>query len=117
MRFYLSKNNLPELIKLLEHKLENNQLLSVEVKNNDARSKDQNSRLWGYLYKSIGDFTGYTAMELHTMCGSMFLRDSKLIGDKYYEYTKSTTSLNVEEMGAFMQQIEAYFAQLGWSGE
>ena len=117
MRFYLSKNNLPELIKLLENKLEKNQLLSIEVKNNDARSKDQNRRLWGYLYKSIGDFTGYTSMEIHLLCGFMFLKSDKLINGKNVEFIKSTTDLTVQEMTDYMQQIEAYFAQLGWSGE
>ena len=117
MRFYLSKSNLPELIKLLEDKLQNNQLLSIEVKNNDARSKDQNKRLWGYLYKSISDFTGYQSMELHLLCGHLFLKSNKLIDGKNIEYIRSTTNLTVEEMGDYMQQIEAYFAQLGWSGE
>ena len=56
-------------------------------------------------------------MELHLLCGHLFLKSNKLIDGKNIEYIKSTTDLTVEEMGDYMQQIEAYFAQLGWSGE
>lgn len=97
--------------------LDKNQFLLLTIKSNDARSKDQNKRLWGYLYKSIGDFLGYTSMEIHILCGAMFLTSGMTINGKNIQYTKSTTDLTVQEMTDYMQQVESYFAQLGWSGE
>lgn len=101
----------------LNRLLEKNQLLLITIKSNDARSKDQNKRLWGYLYKSVGDFLGYSSMEIHYLCGAMFLTSDITIHGKTIQHTKSTTDLTVSEMADYMTQIEAYFAQFGWSGE
>lgn len=56
-------------------------------------------------------------MEVHLLCGFMFLKEQKTIGDKQIEYVRSTTDLTIEEMTNYIQQIEAYFAGLGWSLE
>ena len=101
----------------LNRLLEKNQLLLITIKSNDTRSKDQNKRLWGYLYKSVGDFLGYSSMEIHYLCGAMFLTSDITIHGKTIQHTKSTTDLTVSEMADYMTQIEAYFAQFGWSGE
>lgn len=37
-----------------------------------ARSHDQNSLLWGVIYKGLSDTTGYTAEELHDICRMKF---------------------------------------------
>jgi len=117
MQFHLSKQSMPTLILELNRLLEKNQLLLITIKSNDVRSKDQNKRLWGYLYKSVGDFLGYSSMEIHYLCGAMFLTSDITIHGKTIQHTKSTTDLTVSEMANYMTQIEAYFAQFGWSGE
>ena len=47
----------------------------------------------------------------------MFLTSGMTINGKNIQYTKSTTDLTVQELTDYMQQIEAYFAPMGWSGE
>ena len=47
----------------------------------------------------------------------MFLTSDITIHGKTIQHTKSTTDLTVSEMTDYMTQIEAYFAQFGWSGE
>ena len=49
---------------------------------------DQNKYLWGHLYKSISDYTGYLPLEIHMLSGWMFLREQKSIGDKQIEYSR-----------------------------
>jgi hypothetical protein len=56
-------------------------------------------------------------MEIHYLCGAMFLTSDITIHGKTIQHTKSTTDLTVSEMADYMTQIEAYFAQFGWSGE
>ena len=89
--------------------------MKEKVSANTQRTLEQNKYLWGHLYKSISDYTGYLPLEIHMLSGWMFLREQKTIGDKQIEYIKSTKDLSIIEMTEYIEKIITYFTQLGWS--
>jgi hypothetical protein len=91
------------------------QVTIKEKVSGDKRSIEANKFLWGRLYKSISQFTGYLPMEVHLLCGHLFLSEQKTINGVQVPYVRSTTDLTVEEFTFYIQNIESYFAQLGWS--
>jgi len=93
------------------------QVTIKEKVSGDKRSIEANKFLWGKLYKSISNFTGYLPMEVHLLCGHLFLSEQKTINGVQVPYVRSTTDLTVEEFTSYIQNIESYFAQLGWSGD
>lgn len=91
--------------------------VTIKEKADSKRSLEANKFLWGRLYKSISNFTGYLPMEVHLLCGHLFLSEQKTINNVQVPYVRSTTDLTVEEFSSYIQNIETYFAQLGWSME
>ena len=109
----LSKANLPNLTTYLAS-LDFSQNWEVVIRlSKSTRTLDQNRRLWD-LYRSIGDYLGYTADEVHLLMGFKFLRQHKYVGDEMIEFIESTTKLNTAEMTRYQEQIELYAGQLGW---
>jgi len=104
---------LEELIKLGKTP----QVTIKEKASGDKRSIEANKFLWGRLYKSISNFTGYLPIEVHLLCGHLFLTEQKTINEVQVPYVRSTTDLSVEDFSLYIQQIESYFAQLGWSND
>jgi hypothetical protein len=91
------------------------QVTIKEKASGDKRSLEANKFLWGRLYKSISQFTGYLPMEVHLLCGHLFLTEQKTINEVQVPYVRSTTDLSVEQFSTYIQHIETYFSQLGWS--
>src|SRR6056300_282017 len=54
----------------------------VIYEESEKRSNEQNERLWGYLYPSIGNYLGLTQREIHNMCKYQFLRSEMVINDE-----------------------------------
>jgi hypothetical protein len=114
----VSSQNLPQLMIYLEELIKEGKTPQVTIKekvSGDKRSIEANKFLWGRLYKSISNFTGYLPMEVHLLCGYLFLTEQKMINEVQVPYVRSTTDLTVQEFSLYIQQIESYFAQLGWS--
>jgi hypothetical protein len=114
----VSKQNIPQLVIYLEELIKQGKTPQVTIKekvSGDKRSIEANKFLWGRLYKSISNFTGYLPMEVHLLCGHLFLTEQKTINKVQVPYVRSTTDLTVEEFSLYIQQIESYFSQLGWS--
>jgi len=114
----VSKQNIPQLVIYLEELIKQGKTPQVTIKekaSGDKRSIEANKFLWGRLYKSISNFTGYLPMEVHLLCGHLFLTEQKTINEVQVPYVRSTTDLSVEEFSLYIQQIESYFSQLGWS--
>jgi hypothetical protein len=114
----VSSQNMPQLMIYLEELIKEGKTPQVTIKekvSGDKRSIEANKFLWGRLYKSISNFTGYLPMEVHLLCGHLFLTEQKTINEVQVPYVRSTTDLTVEEFSLYIQQIESYFAQLGWS--
>lgn len=116
----VNQQNLGNLMTYLEDLLEQGKQPLVTIKekaSGDKRSIEANKFLWGRLYKSISNFTGYLPMEVHLLCGHLFLSEQKMINGVQVPYVRSTTDLTVEQFSLYIQQIESYFSQLGWSIE
>lgn len=71
-----------------------------------TRSPDQNSLLWGVVYKGISDTTGYTCEELHDICRSRWLVDEN--GE-----LMSTASLTKKEFTEYIDKIINWSKSLG----
>jgi len=77
------------------------------------RSLEQNDRLWT-LYRSVGNYVGYTEDDIHLLMGDKFLRLRKEINGEEVIVIKSTKSLSIKEMSDYQLKIEAWAAGLGW---
>ena len=115
----VSQQNIPQLMIYLEELIKQGKTPQVTIKEkaDKGRSLEANKFLWGKLYKSISQFTGYLPMEVHLLCGHLFLCEQKTINGVQVPYVRSTTDLTIEEFTFYIQNIESYFAQLGWSIE
>ena len=116
----VSSQNMPQLMIYLEELIKEGKTPQVTIKekvSGDKRSIEANKFLWGRLYKSISNFTGYLPMEVHLLCGHLFLSEQKTINGVQVPYVRSTTDLTVEEFTSYIQSIEVYFSNLGWSIE
>ena len=71
-----------------------------------SRSHDQNSLLWGVIYKGLSDTTGYTPEELHDLCRSRWLVDDE--GE-----LMSTASLTKKEFNEYVDKIINWSKSLG----
>ena len=72
-----------------------------------ARSHDQNSLLWGVIYKGISDTTGYTQEQLHDMLRMKFdLKDEE--GNLL-----STATLTKSEFNDYLDKIINWCKSLG----
>ena len=113
----MSKQNIPQLVIYLEELIKQGKTPQVTIKEkaDKGRSLEANKFLWGKLYKSISQFTGYLPMEVHLLCGHLFLSEQKTINGVQVPYVRSTSDLTIEEFTFYIQNIESYFAQLGWS--
>lgn len=72
-----------------------------------ARSHDQNSLLWGVIYKGLSDATGYTQEELHDILRMKFDlkdEDGKLL---------STATLTKSEFNDYIDKIINWSRSLG----
>lgn len=81
------------------------------------RSEEQNNRLWGYLYPSIGNHLGYSADDIHQLAGYKFLRSERNVQGNNITVIKSTTNLTIKEMAVYQQSIEIWASELGWSAD
>lgn len=117
--FNLVKSNLPVLIARLNDLLDSDDPDNWQVlikKRADSRSVEQNARLWS-LYTSIGNYLGYSAEEVHQLMGYKFLLIEKYVGRDKITLVRSTTKLDVKDMSEYMEKIEAWASNMGWSYE
>ena len=115
-RWHLSKENLPNLVIYLTELLnKNNKPLVTIEENRDLRTNQQNERLWGFLYPSIGNHLGYTPDEMHTLMKFKFLRTEQVINGEVVETIKSTARLSVKDMSDYQEKIAIWAGQMGWS--
>lgn len=114
--WHLTEQNLPFLIEILRDRLKSDKKLKITISPvDDTRSNEQNERLWGFLYKSIGNHLGYTQDEMHSLMKFKFLRSEKIINGESVEIIKSTTKLSVQEMADYQEKIAIWAGQMGWS--
>lgn len=85
----------------------------VSVENfKKSRTNSQNSYLWGVVYKTISDETGYSCDELHELFKNSFLPHKLVtIGDKSVRITPSTTALKTDEFNEYIELVCRYAAE------
>lgn len=98
---YLEKNSGKKLI------------VEVELEKS-KRSLDQNSYLWGVVYKTIAIETGHTENKIHQLMKRICLPPKfiKVMG-KELKVPASTTDLNKAEFGEYIEKIRAEVSSLG----
>lgn len=111
----LTKENRPNLIQKLNELDCSKRWKIVLYEQTEKRSNEQNERLWGYLYPTIGNHLGYTVNDIHKICKGKFLKTEILFEDQVIPVVKSTTKLNVKEFTEYMDNIERWAAEEGWS--
>lgn len=78
------------------------------------RSLDQNSYLWGVVYKTIAIETGHTEYEIHQLMKRICLPPKfiKVMG-KELKVPASTSDLNKSQFGEYIEKIRAEVSSLG----
>ena len=72
------------------------------------RSLIQNGYLWAAPYKLIAEHTGHTPDEIHTLMGSMFLKEVVVVFKETFTVIKSTARLNTAEFSEYVDSIRAW---------
>jgi hypothetical protein len=86
--------------------------VSVKPKKS-KRSIDQNSRLWGHVYKTLAEHLGIDAEEVHQLMGYKYLRYQKSVNGIVQEFIKSTTKLDTKEMAEYQDNIGRWASEIG----
>lgn len=113
----LEFSNKRELSKFLEEDqakgYKGNYMVTVE-KEKWRRSNEQNSYLFGVVYKTISDYNGDTVNDLHQYFKRALLPPKfvKAMG-KEIKIPSSTTDLNKVEFGEYIERIRAEVAPMG----
>jgi hypothetical protein len=109
----LKPDNLGAWLKFLESTDGKSLVVQID-KEKGVRSQNQNSWLWGVVYKSIADATGYSETEVHEIMKRKFL-PPKLVKWKGTDIRMpgSTSELNKTDFGEYIERIRAEVASLG----
>lgn len=77
-----------------------------------TRSEKQNRYYWSKVVGMISDELGYGKDEVHSLLGSMFLKNHVEIKEndviKRYTVVMSTTSLDTDEMSEYMENCKRF---------
>jgi hypothetical protein len=75
------------------------------------RSNQLNQYYWGVVIRLVSDYTGFSKEETHELLKFKFLKHKVLVGDEWYDTTKSTTKLNNQEMIGYIEKIQQFAAE------
>jgi len=113
----LDFNNKLALSKFLQNNQEKGYKGSYVVtieKEKSKRSLDQNSYLWGVVYKTISDYNGDTVNDLHAYFKRVCLPpEFKKVMGKEFKVPASTTELSKADFGNYIERIRAEVAPMG----
>ena len=74
-----------------------------------TRSSNQNRYYWAVIIKTLSEEIGYSSEEMHEILKQQFLiTETKIIKDKEYKITKSTTALNTSEFEDYLSKIRSW---------
>ena len=102
-----SNSNYLEVVLAMVTSLDEGVYDMIIMDKDGARSHDQNSLLWGVIYKGLSDTTGYTAEELHDILRMKFDlkdEDGKLL---------ATAGLTKTEFNDYLDKIINWSKSLG----
>lgn len=105
-------NKVMALAKINSHDFETEGDLELgQFKN--KRSNSQNDLYWAML-KELGDYTGYSDLELHDLMRFKYLSEKKTVAGSEIYAIKSTTQLNVDEFKNYIHDIQRFAIGLGF---
>jgi len=86
----------------------------TDGKDSALRSNQQNKYLWGVVYKTLSDATGFEIGELHEIFKLKFgLRTRFDFGGEVIEYPLSTSKFTKEEMMTYLDSVIRWGAERG----
>lgn len=82
-----------------------------------ARSLEQNRYLWGVVYQTLADYTGYTPEEIHDVCKAKFIPkrvalangNGEVVGE--FVLGGSTRKLKKDECTEYIENIRRWAAE------
>lgn len=77
------------------------------------RSLSQNDRYW-IMLKELGDYLGYSDIELHDLLKWKYLSTQKEIAGQLITVIKSTSSLTTDEFSKYNANIERFANEFGF---
>jgi hypothetical protein len=78
------------------------------------RSTAQNEYLWGVVYPTLAEATGYSVNETHQICKELFIaRRYRKIGGREVQIPASTTTLTKAQFSEYLERIFALCGELG----
>ena len=112
---FIKWNNNKEIFEFLmaDSDYKGSYIVTIE-KETGKRTLDQNSYLFGVVYKTISDYTGNSVVEVHEIMKRLCLPPKFIkYKDKEIKVAGSTTGLNKLEMGEYILRIMSEVASLG----
>ena len=109
----MTETNLPILINKLKG-LNFKKIWKITIsENKPLRSLSQNDRYW-IMLKELGDYLGYSSIELHELLKYKYLSEKKQIAGEDIISIKSTTSLTTDEFIEYNKNIERFAIEFGF---
>ena len=113
IKFNLTQTNLPLLISKLKE-LNFKKIWRVTISESKSlRSLSQNDRYW-IMLKELGDYLGYSDIELHDLLKWKYLSTQKEIAGQLITVIKSTSSLTTDEFSEYNANIERFANEFGF---
>jgi hypothetical protein len=113
IKFNLTQTNLPLLINKLKE-LNFKKIWKVTISESKSlRSLSQNDRYW-IMLKELGDYLGYSDIELHDLLKWKYLSVQKEIAGQSVIVIKSTSSLTTDEFSEYNANIERFANEFGF---
>jgi len=113
IKFNLTQTNLPLLISKLKE-LNFKKIWKVTISESKSlRSLSQNDRYW-IMLKELGDYLGYSDIELHDLLKWKYLSTQKEIAGQLITVIKSTSSLTTDEFSEYNANIERFANEFGF---
>lgn len=85
--------------------------LTVERKRG-TRSEKMNNYLWGVVYETIAEKTGYLPEEVHQIFRSKFLSEKRVWRGGNITIARSTATLTTDEFSEYLNQIISDVAEM-----
>lgn len=90
------------------HSLEDREVVATIGEFKKDRTDPQLRYYWGVVVRLISETTGYSKDEVHSILGTMFLKDSMEFNGKNYTVIKSISSIKSDAFSEYIEQCKAW---------
>lgn len=99
-------SNMPQLYRVFSE-LDTKDVTVTVTKRQQKRTLPQNAYLWGVVYKTISDFTGYTPEELHYETDDL-LQLRMYVDERGIRKVKPTSQMSIEELSLYANKVKLW---------